>query len=244
MVNIESLKKNHFTKYLLDFIVIVFSITVSFWLNEKSIDIQDEKARINVLSSLQREVYEIKEYCEEREATWQKDISLLDQFLYPRNGVLDFDSILSLTQSKNRIETFFLIYRVFDPPMNRYYSIINSGDLRYVNSEKIKEILSRLHNTSFSYVETTVEYEKQLKQSFLPFLSTNHPKFILATDDLDVDFNAYLGILDEAIQNDEKFKAKLIMIRRYLGIKLMFLDLYRKSLNELEKEISIVLDEG
>lgn len=157
---------------------------------------------------------------------------------------MDVDSILSLTQSKYRIETFFLIYRVFDPPMNRYYSIINSGDLRYVNSEKIKEILSRLHNTSFSYVETTVEYEKQLKQSFLPFLSTNHPKFILATDDSDVDFDAYLGILDEAIQNDEKFKAKLIMIRRYLGIKIMFLDLYRKSLNELEKEIFIVLDEG
>lgn len=128
--------------------------------------------------------------------------------------------------------------------MNRYYSIINSGDLRYVNSEKIKEILSRLHNTSFSYVETTVEYEKQLKQSFLPFLSTNHPKFIWATDDSDVDFDAYLGILDEAIQNDAKFKAKLIMIRRYLGIKIMFLDLYRKSLNELEKEIFIVLDEG
>ena len=86
-------------------------ITVSFWLNEVSIDIQNEKNRIKVLNSLQTEIHEISEYCKEREATWLKDINLLDLFLYPQNGLLDIDSISKLTTSKSRIETFFIIYR-------------------------------------------------------------------------------------------------------------------------------------
>ena len=75
-----------------------------------------------------------------------------------------------------------VLYRVFDPPLNRYQSIINSGYLKYVKSEKVKEILSRLHNTSLSHIETAVEHEKQLKQSFLPFITVNHPEVILARD--------------------------------------------------------------
>ena len=74
---------------------------------------------------------------------------------------------------KNSIDTIMVLYRVFDPPLNRYYSIINSGDLRFVKSDKVKENLSRLHNTSFSYLKTAVDHEKQLKQTFIPFLTSH-----------------------------------------------------------------------
>ena len=177
------MKKKYLIKYSFEFVVIVIGISVSFWLNELSIDNQNELERIKVLNSLKMEINEIRDYTFEREKTWMTDIRLLNELLFPRNGIVDTDSILKITTAKSRIETFLVIYRVFDPPMNRYYSIINSGDLKFVKSNKIKEILSRLHNTSFSYVETTVEYEKQLKQSFLPFLSQNHPEIILARDD-------------------------------------------------------------
>ena len=172
--------KKYIIKYSIEFVVIILGITVSFWLNELSIDNQNEEERIKVLTSLQMEMNEIKNYCDERKRTWKKDINLVNEFLYPRNGIFSVDSILKMTTSKSRIERFMIIYRVFDPPMNRYYSIINSGDLKYVKSDKVKELLSRLHNTSFSYVETSVEYEKQLKQSFLSFLAINHSDVILA----------------------------------------------------------------
>ena len=38
-------------------------------------------------------------------------------------------------------------------------------------SDKIKEILSRLHNTFLSYVETTIEYEKLLKEDFISYFA-------------------------------------------------------------------------
>ena len=236
------MKKKYLIKYSFEFVVIVIGISVSFWLNELSIDNQNELERIKVLNSLKMEINEIRDYTYEREKTWVTDIRLLNELLFPRNGVIDTDSILKITTAKSRIETFLVIYRVFDPPMNRYYSIINSGDLKFVKSDKIKEILSRLHNTSFSYVETTVEYEKQLKQSFLPFLSQNHPEIILARDDTSVSMKKYIDIISRSIKSDKKLKANFIMVKRYLDYKLSFLRLYNMSLDDLEREINLVID--
>lgn len=236
------MKKKYLIKYSFEFVVIVIGISVSFWLNELSIDNQNELERIKVLNSLKMEINEIRDYTFEREKTWVTDLRLLNELLFPRNGVVDTDSILKITTAKSRIETFLVIYRVFDPPMNRYYSIINSGDLKFVKSDKIKEILSRLHNTSFSYVETTVEYEKQLKQSFLPFLSQNHPEIILARDDTSVSMKKYIDIISRSIKSDKKLKANFIMVKRYLDYKLSFLRLYNMSLDDLEREINLVID--
>ena len=236
------MKKKYLIKYSFEFVVIVIGISVSFWLNELSIDNQNELERIKVLNSLKMEINEIRDYTFEREKTWVTDLRLLSELLFPRNGVVDTDSILKITTAKSRIETFLVIYRVFDPPMNRYYSIINSGDLKFVKSDKIKEILSRLHNTSFSYVETTVEYEKQLKQSFLPFLSQNHPEIILARDDTSVSMKKYIDIISRSIKSDKKLKANFIMVKRYLDYKLSFLRLYNMSLDDLEREINLVMD--
>jgi len=217
-------------------------ITVSFWLNELSITNQNEKERIKVLSSLQLEINEIKFYCDEKKQIWGNDIRLLDKFLIPDNGEFNIDNILNITTSKNRIETFMVLYRVFNPPLNRYQSIINSGDLKYVESEKVKEILSRLHNTSLSHLETAVEHEKQLKQSFLPFITVNHPEVILARENNRVSVNRYSEILNKAIDSDDRLKAKLVMLKRYLEFKISILQVYMISLEDLETEINLALN--
>ena len=234
--------KKYIIKYSIEFVVIILGITVSFWLNELSMDNQNEKERIKVLTSLQMEINEIKYYCDGRKRTWEMDISLLNEFLYPSNKIFNIDSVLKNTTSKIRIETFIILYRVFDPPMNRYYSIINSGDLKYVKSDKVKEILSRLHNTTFSYVETAVEHEKQLKQSFLPFLTINHPNVILARDNNKISIDRYSEILNDAINSDDKLKAKFILLRRYLEYKISILQMYMINLDDLEKEINLVIN--
>ena len=141
--------KKYIIKYSFEFVVIVLGISVSFWLNELSIDNQNEVERVKVLNSLKMEIQEIRNYTDEREKTWQTDLNLLNLLLDPKDLNSTSDSILKITTSKSRIETFLVIYRVFEPPMNRYYSIINSGDLKFVKSNKIKEVLSRLQIPRF-----------------------------------------------------------------------------------------------
>ena len=232
------INKKYIIKYSFEFVVIVLGISVSFWLNELSIDNQNEVERVKVLTSLKMEIQEIRNYTDEREKTWQTDLNLLNLLLDPKDLNSTSDSILKITTSKSRIETFLVIYRVFEPPMNRYYSIINSGDLKFVKSNKIKEVLSRLHNTSFSYVETTVEYEKQLKQSFLPFIAENHPSIIIARDDQNVSMKEYVQKLVKAIKKDIKLKANFSMVKRYLEYKLNFLRIYVVIMEDLEAEIN------
>ena len=234
--------KNYAIKYSIEFVVIILGITVSFWFNALYIESQDEKERIKVLSSLQLEINEIIFYCDEKKQTWGNDIRLLNEFLTPTKGELNIDNILKITTSKNRIETFMVLYRVFDPPLNRYQSIINSGYLKYVKSEKVKEILSRLHNTSLSHIETAVEHEKQLKQSFLPFITVNHPEVILARDNNLISVNQYSEILSEAIHSDDRLKAKFVMLKRYLEFKLSILQVYMINLEDLESEINLAID--
>ena len=233
--------KKYIIKYSIEFVVIILGITVSFWLNELSIDNQNEKERMKVLSSLQMEINEIKFFCEEKKVTWGNDIRLLNEFLNPKNGTFHVDNILKITTSKNRIETFMVLYRVFNPPLNRYQSIINSGDLKYVKSEKVKEILSRLHNTSLSHIETAVEHEKQLKQSFLPFLTENHPNVVLARDNNRISVNRYSDILNKAINSDNRLNAKLVLLKRYLEYKSSILQKYMINLDDLDREINLVL---
>jgi len=232
------INKKYIIKYSFEFVVIVLGISVSFWLNEISIDNQNEGERVKVLNSLKMEIQEIRNYTDEREKTWKTDLNLLNLLLNPKDLNSTSDSILKITTSKSRIETFLVIYRVFEPPMNRYYSIINSGDLKFVKSNKIKEVLSRLHNTSFSYVETTVEYEKQLKQSFLPFIAENHPSIIIARDNQNVSMKEYVHQLVNAIENDIKLKANFTMVKRYLEYKLNFLRIYVVIMEDLEAEIN------
>tara|TARA_A100000164_G_scaffold276778_1_gene248851 strand:+ start:2345 stop:3064 length:720 start_codon:yes stop_codon:yes gene_type:complete len=232
------INKKYIIKYSFEFVVIVLGISVSFWLNELSIDNQNEVERVKVLTSLKMEIQEIRNYTDERDKTWQTDLNLLNLLLDPKDLNSTSDSILKITTSKSRIETFLVIYRVFEPPMNRYYSIINSGDLKFVKSNKIKEVLSRLHNTSFSYVETTVEYEKQLKQSFLPFIAENHPSIIIARDDQNISMKEYVQKLIKAIEKDIKLKANFSMVKRYLEYKLNFLRIYVLIMEDLEAEIN------
>lgn len=232
------INKKYIIKYSFEFVVIVLGISVSFWLNEISIDNQNEGERVKVLNSLKMEIQEIRNYTDEREKTWKTDLNLINLLLDPKDLNSTSDSILKITTSKSRIETFLVIYRVFEPPMNRYYSIINSGDLKFVKSNKIKEVLSRLHNTSFSYVETTVEYEKQLKQSFLPFIAENHPSIIIARDNQNVSMKEYVHQLVNAIKNDIKLKANFTMVKRYLEYKLNFLRIYVVIMEDLEAEIN------
>ena len=119
------LKKKYIIKYLFEFIVIVVGISVSFWLNEISIDNQNEDERIKVLNSLKMEVNEIRNYCDERLNRWSSDRQILRMFLNADGMRFNVDSLLKLTTSKNSIEFNLIYFRVFDPPMNRYYGFVS-----------------------------------------------------------------------------------------------------------------------
>lgn len=234
-------KRKLFVKYTLDFVILVMGISVSFWLNQVSISNQNNKERIKVLNSLYEESKEIKNYCVERKKNWQNDITILDLFINPTNKKFDFKSVENLTKSKSRVQ-FNLIYnRVFTPPTDRYQAIISSGDLKYIKSEKIKNLLSKIHITYSSYVQTTINYEKKIKESILPIIIARHPEIIIEKKNNSVTLEEYCNMIFHSLSNDEEIISSLILLEEYQKNKINWLSMYMVLIEDLETEIRNVL---
>jgi hypothetical protein len=235
------MRKKNFLKYLFDFIVIVLGITVSFWFNQLSIKKNNDLERLKVLNNIEMEISEIENYTKERLNSWNDDIDLYSEFLSDK---LDLQSIKNITSSKSRIEYNLIYYRDFEPPMNRYNSMISSGNIKYIDSEKLKEILTRLHNLNYSNLKTTVEYEKSLKEQLIQILTKNHSNILLIGDDNKTSLENYSKELYNAIKADNELKTNLIIQMKYFKTRVSLLKLYNYTLSELKDELSIQIEKN
>lgn len=235
------MRKKNFLKYLFDFIVIVLGITVSFWFNQLSIKKNNDLERLKVLNSIEMEISEIENYTKERLNSWNDDIDLYSEFLSYK---LDLQSIKNITSSKSRIEYNLIYYRDFEPPMNRYNSMISSGNIKYIDSEKLKEILTRLHNLNYSNLKTTVEYEKSLKEQLIQILTKNHSNILLIGDDNKTSLDNYSKELYNTIKADNELKTNLIIQMKYFKTRVSLLKLYNYALSELKDELSIQIEKN
>jgi len=226
--------RKSFRRYLFDFIVIVCGITVSFWFNQLSIKKTDNRQRIKVLNNIEKEIKEIKKYCDERLKSWNDDISLYSQLL---SSDFDIESIKKITSSKSRIEFNLIYYRDFEPPMNRYNSMISSGDIKFIQSEEVKETLTRLHNLNYSNLKTSVEYEKSIKNQLINILTENHPKVLFAADNNQTSIELYSKLLYDSINRDSSLKSNLLIQMKYFKTRVSLLKLYLYTLEELDSRV-------
>ena len=116
--------KKYVIKYTLEFIVIVLGISVSFWVNQVAVEKNENKERLKILTNLKTEIEDIKKYTNDRMKYWQDDIDLYAMFL---SSEFQINAIKEITSSKSRVEYNLIYYRDFEPPMNRYISIINTS---------------------------------------------------------------------------------------------------------------------
>ena len=140
-----------------------------------------------------------------------------------------------------RVEFNLIYYRDFEPPMNRYTSMINSGNIKFVRSESVKEALTTLHTLNFSRLKTSVEYEKSLKEQLIKVLTEEHPKIVLAAEDNSVSINSYANLLHESINKDEELRSNLTIQLKYFETRVSLLNLYMYTLDELDSLVKDLL---
>ena len=225
-------------KYTIEFIVIVAGVSASFLGEEYREGLQNENERIKALSNIKIELDEIDTYCEERRNNYVKDRNVLKYLL--DNTDYAFDSIDNLVQSSPGIAFALNDYREFQPPMNRYNSIINEGTIKFIKSDSVKQQLSELHNTFYSYLKSVVDDEKLIQQKLSFYLAENYPKVILL-ETYDTEKKTYYNFLSKAVDKDEILKALMYTKYRKMGIKNYFLDGYEEKLIELRNRIEKIL---
>lgn len=227
-------KRKIFIKLGLEIIAIIIGITVSFWISEVSIDRNEKIQRNRVLNSILIESIDIKKYCEERLKIWNQDVEIYKLLL---DKVLDVEKLKKIAISKNRVEYNLIYNRDFDPPMNRYSSILNTGDLKYIESENIKEALTRLHNINYFKVVSTVEYEKKITQQVIELITRKNPNLIVQGNDPRINFERYLQSLHQFILEDKNLESNLTIQLKYIKTKISSLKFYVVTLEELQDEL-------
>ncbi|MFL2999102.1 MAG: hypothetical protein ACJZZ9_01320 [Cytophagales bacterium] len=231
--------QKNFLRYFVEFIVILSGVSASFWVEEYRESLQNDEEMYKVLNNLKMELDEIDTYCKEREIVFNKDSEIIN--LLTNNQSNSLDSIILLVDSTFEIEVAIIDYRGFRPPMDRYNSIINEGTLKFVKSDKIKELLSQLNNTFYYYVRANVDDEKTIQQKISTYLIENYPEIILAENNIPL--NNYLKNLKKKIDNDLTLKAYLKTKSRTMYVKTFFLKEYNKTLlilrDEIEEYLSI-----
>lgn len=211
-----------------EFVIIVLGITVSFWVNQLAINAQNNRERIKVLNSLKKEANEIYAYCHERKVNWNQDLLILNSLLHDESIAIKSEDL-----NKSRIQFTLIYYRVFEPPTDRYHSIINSGHLKYIDSEKVKELISKLHITYSTYVQTTIQHEKELREELLKIILNDHPDFILNKDNQNIDFEEYYDMLHIAVSEDDNLHSSLSLLRDYQKNRTKWLELYLALVEEV-----------
>lgn len=233
--------KKYLIKYSLEFLIIVLGITVSFWINQAANSSEFETQKLKIINNLQIEIDQIYNYCLERKDACKKDVDILKLFIGENNFDSNLEQLKDFNISKSRIEFALTSNRAFDPPSSRYRSIINSGDIKYLDSDNIKEYLSRVYDTYFSYVRTNLEYEKQLKATLTPYLLQTYPEIILERENNTISVSNYYKMLHDITTNDKTIEANIILLNSYLQNKINYLELYIMMVEELEIEIQSIL---
>ena len=232
--------KKYILKYTLEFLVIVLGISISFWLNELSVEKNENRERLKVLNNIKTEIKDIRKYTANRMKYWQDDIDLYTMFL---SSEFEINSIKEITSSKSRIEYNLIYYRNFEPPMNRYVSMINTGSFKFIKSERVKEALTRLHTINYSNINTSVQYEKLLKEHLIEIITKNHPNLLFASNDSQFSIEDYSKLLKTEIEKDPILKSNLIIQQKYFETKKSLLTLYIYTLEELEVELNKTLQQ-
>ena len=232
--------KKYILKYTLEFLVIVLGISISFWLNELSVEKNENRERLKVLNNIKTEIKDIRKYTANRMKYWQDDIDLYTMFL---SSEFEINSIKEITSSKSRVEYNLIYYRDFEPPMNRYVSMINTGSFKFIKSERVKEALTRLHTINYSNIKTSVQYEKLLKEHLIEIITKNHPNLLFASNDSQFSIEDYSKLLKTEIEKDPILKSNLIIQQKYFETKKSLLTLYIYTLEELEVELNKTLQQ-
>ena len=124
--------KKLIVKYSIEFFVIVFSISVSFFVENLREENENENHRRLIKQSLLQELKSGDEYLKWRKNSFEIDFKAIELILKDDSPL---DSIFS-NVSKAGFSNPFIIPRNFNPPSSVYNSLVNDGTINLIKTRE------------------------------------------------------------------------------------------------------------
>ena len=218
--------KKTFYKYIFEFIVIVFGISISFFLENLRVERENENKEKLVKLNLLNELSNSDDYLDSRGKAYNVDLKFLNALI---NKKIDIDSLYEIGVKGVGYYNSICFYRTFDPPNSIYSSLVSDGEINLIKESGLKNLLYRIYVLSPKYMQVQIEGDKNAAGNIELHLIENYPK--LYNKDLQVNDNIFLlKELRAIVRNDEvllalirrkkyRMEGKLNVFKQYLYLK-------------------------
>ena len=215
-------------KYSIEFFVIVFSISVSFFVENIREENEKDNLRLLVKQSLLEELKSGNEFLKFREIAFNSDLKAIELIL---NEETPIDSIFS-NVSPAGFSNAFMVARNFNPPSSVYNSLINDGSINLIKSQELKTLIEDTYVYYTSVIQGWAGGEGELADKIKLHIMENHSEYYLK----DIYTKTDLGIMLEfhkIVQKDIKLKAYLKAKTEPMAVKQYSLNDYIEKRNSL-----------
>ena len=228
--------KKLIVKYSIEFFVIVFSISVSFFVENLREENEIENQRRLIKQSLLQELKSGDEYLKWRKNSFEIDFKAIELILKDDSPL---DSIFS-NVSEAGFSKPFIIPRNFNPPSSVYNSLVNDGTINLIKSQKVKSLIEDTYVFWTKTIQDWADDEGLIAEKIKFYIMENYSEFYLKDIYTTTD-KAIMLEFKSIVQNDPKLKAYLKAKTGPMIVKLNSLQNYTNSreslISALEKSL-------
>lgn len=220
-------------KYGIEFFVIVFGISVSFFVENYRESIEKDKQRVITIKSIINELEFNDDYYKLRAETITRNVNFVRLFV---EDSLTLDVMKTYPQQYSPANPF-MSATGFAPNQSIFNSLVNDGSLNLIKSSSLKAEIDNLYTTSYNSVITYIEEEKDIAVEAEKMFMKKYPNLYLKNiwfnyRDLDV-----LTEFVSAINDDSDFKALMLYKLSLMQAKSRQLNQYIVTKDSLLNEL-------
>jgi len=220
--------KKLIVKYSIEFFVIVFSISVSFFVENLRVENENENQRRLIKQSLLQELKSGDEFLKFRKNAFEMDLKAIKLILKDDSPL---DSIFS-NISKSGFSNPFIIPRNFNPPSSVYNSLVNDGTINLIKSQEVKSLIEDTYVFWTKKIQGWGAGEGLIAEKIEFYIMENYSEFYLKDIYTTTD-KAIMLEFKSIVQNDPKLKAYLKAKTGPMIVKLNSLQNYTDSRESL-----------
>ncbi|MDC1331403.1 hypothetical protein N8287_00850 [bacterium] len=168
---IDQVKKN-IPRYIIEFVVIVFSISISFFLENRRIENETKNRGQLIKMNLINELNNASEYLQSREKAYAIDLDFLNALLDKK---VDIDSLFTIGLSGAGYYNSICFWRNFNPPKAIYSSLVSDGEINLIDGIEIKKLLYRIYVLSPEYLNVHIDGDKRAAIAIESYLISDYP---------------------------------------------------------------------
>ena len=167
--------KKLIVKYSIEFFVIVFSISVSFFVENLREENENENQRRLIKQSLLQELKSGDEYLKWRKDSFEMDLKAIKLILKDDSPL---DSIFS-NVSEAGFSNPFIIPRNFNPPSSVYNSLVNDGIINLIKSQEVKSLIEDTYVFFTKSIQDWADNEGLIAEKIKFYIMENYSEFYL-----------------------------------------------------------------